>query len=897
MAELSCAALFGKLSRVAYRAIESSVAFGRARGHARVELAHWLHHVLLHDDSDLHRIARFAGIEVAALMRESADALARVPARDGQPIDLSSDVLEAAERGWIYASLMYGASQVRTGHLLVGIAATPGLRRALLACLPSLGRIDEPACLRAFDAIAAQSPESDAACDGRARAPAMPDEYAVACAPDALTRYTVDLTAQAREGKLDPVVGRHHEIRQVIDILMRRRQNNPLLTGDAGVGKTAVVEGLAQRIVAGMVPAPLRGVSLRMLDLALLQAGAAAKGEFEARLRALVEQVQAAQPPVILFIDEAHTLVGAGGAAGTGDAANLLKPALARGTLRTIAATTWAEYMRHIEKDPALTRRFQSVAIGEPDEETALAMVRAVAPAMQSHHGVHVLDEALRAAVTLSHRYINDRQLPDKAVSLLDTVCARVAAGRDAAPAALDQMRERIATLAAEHAAAAREVALGCGEPARRDQLKMTLAAEREQAAALEHRWCDEAQRVGELLTLRAEICENAGLGAHVDGDACLPLPEGGDVLIERDSRRAQLARLEHDLRERQGEAPLVAASVDREAVAAVVQDWTGIPVRRMLRDELDGVLGLAERLDATIVGQPQATRRIARRVRAARALLQRPGRPLGVFLLAGPSGVGKTETARALADALYGGERNLLTFNMSEFQESHTVSTLKGAPPGYVGYGEGGALTEAVRRRPYCVVLLDEIDKAHRDVHALFYQVFDKGSLEDGQGRIVDFRNTVILLTTNLGDDAIVQAWEAAGGEQEAALNALRAPLRQALLDVFPAALLARMTTLPYLPLSKGAIRSIARAQFEQVAACVQTHHAVTLAYDEAVVTAVADRCGDREGGARHVDAVIGESILPEIGNALLSEGRAGPIGRIVLSVRHGGFHCAVER
>jgi len=895
MAELSRAALFGKLSRVAYGAIESSVAFGRARGQARVELAHWLHHVLLHDDSDLHRIAGFGGIDVAALVRESADALARMPAREGQPIDLSSDVLEAAERGWIYASLMYGASQVRTGHLLVGIAATPGLRRTLLACLPSLGRIDEPACLRAFDAIAAQSPESDTACGGSARAPSMPGEYAADCALDALARYTVDLTAQAREGKLDPIVGRHHEIRQVIDILMRRRQNNPLLTGDAGVGKTAVVEGLAQRIVAGTVPAPLRGVSLRMLDLGLLQAGAAAKGEFEARLRALVEQAQAAQPPVIVFIDEAHTLVGAGGAAGTGDAANLLKPALARGTLRTIAATTWTEYKRHIEKDPALARRFQSVTIGEPDEETALAMMRAVVPAMQSHHGVHVLDEALRAAVTLSHRYISDRQLPDKAVSLLDTVCARVAAGRDAAPAALDRARERIATLAAEHATAAREVALGCGEPARRDQLRTTLAAERKHAAALEHQWRDEAQRVGELSTLRAEICAGAGVGA--DADACLSSPEGGDVLIERDYRRAQLARLEHELRVRQGEAPLVAASVDREAVAAVVQDWTGIPVRRMLRDELDGVLGLAERLDATIVGQAHATRRIARRVRAARALLQRPGRPLGVFLLAGPSGVGKTETARALADALYGGERNLLTFNMSEFQESHTVSTLKGAPPGYVGYGEGGVLTEAVRRKPYCVVLLDEIDQAHRDVHALFYQVFDKGALEDGQGRVVDFRNTVILLTTNLGDDAIVRAWEAAGGEQEAALNALRAPLRQALLDAFPAALLARMTTVPYLPLSKCAIRSIARAQLEQVAARVQTHHAVTLAYGEAVVTAVADRCGDHEGGARHVDAAIGESILPEIGYALLSEGRAGPIGRIVLSVRRGGFHCAVER
>jgi type VI secretion system protein VasG len=866
MTELSRAALFGRLGALAYRAVESGTALGKARGHGRVELAHWVLQIVRHDDSDFRRIASFFDIDAALLGHELERSLDCLPRRAGQAIDLSNDVLEAAERGWIYASLRYGAQQVRTGHLLIGIAATPTLRRTLTACAPVLARLDEGACARAFEHVAATSPEAAS----EAHAPSLPES-------DALARYTVDLTALARDGKLDAVVGRHEEIRQVIDILSRRRQNNPLLTGDAGVGKTAIVEGLAQRIVAGEVPEALRGVSLHSLDIGLLQAGAGVKGEFEARLRQVVDEVQAAQPPVILFIDEAHTLVGAGGSAGTGDAANLLKPALARGSLRTIAATTWAEYKRHIERDPALTRRFQPVSVAEPDEARALAMLRAVAPAMEAHHGVLVLEEALRAAVALSHRYISDRQLPDKAVSLLDTVCARVAAGRDAVPPPLDQARERVATLTAEHRAVSRERALGRGEPTRLTQIEQALGELREQAAALEQRWQCQARQVADVLSLRAAL-----------GDA-----SGSD-----DERRAKLARLESELHEQQGEAPLVVANVDEQAVASVVQDWTGIPVRRMLRDEVDTVLGLAARLDERIVGQSHATERIARRVRSARAGLQRPGRPLGVFLLAGPSGVGKTETAQALADAIYGGERNLIAFNMSEFQEAHTVSTLKGAPPGYVGYGEGGALTDAVRRKPYCVVLLDEIETAHRDVHALFYQVFDKGWMEDGQGRIVDFRNTLILLTTNLGDDGILQAWHEARGTTAAVLDALRSPLREALLTVFPAALLARVTTIPYLPLSDETLRSIVRAQLERLRERVGTEHGATLAYDEAVVAEIVDRCAERESGARLIDAAIAEAVLPEIGQALLCrrEQQNKPM-RMTLSVEDGEFGCRIER
>ena len=893
MAELSRAALFGKLSPIAYCAIESGATFGRLRGHARIELAHWLHQVLQANDSDLHRIVSSIEIDIDVLVRESSAALARLPSGDGRHVDLSCDVLEAAERGWLYASLAYGSQQVRTGHLLVGILETPALRRTLLAAMPSLARMDASVCRRALEAIAVESPEAAVEPEAHTRRSIGVGPSAADSMSDALARYTIDLTALARAGKLDPIVGRQAEIRQVIDILLRRRQNNPLLTGDAGVGKTAVVEGLAQRIAADNVPPSLRDVSVRVLDLGLLQAGAAAKGEFEARLRAVIEEVQSAQPPVILFIDEAHALIGAGGAAGTGDAANLLKPALARGTLRTIAATTWTEYKRYFEKDPALARRFQPVSIGEPDEAHALAMLRAIAPAMEAHHGVQVDDEALRAAVALSQRYINDRQLPDKAVSLLDTACARVAASRAAAPPALDHARERIATLAAEHALLAREHALGRCASARLDEARRALAAEREQAGLLEARWRDEARRVDALLCARAALCE-------AEPDDELASAEREVSFAGNDDRRAELARLERDLRERQGETAFVAASVDRESIAAVVQDWTGIPVRRMLRDEVEGVLALAERLDVSLIGQSHATRRIARRVCTARAGLQRRERPLGVFLLAGPSGVGKTETARALADALYGGERNLITFNMSEFQESHAISTLKGAPPGYVGYGEGGVLTEAVRRKPYCVVLLDEIDQAHHDVHSLFYQVFDKGWMEDGQGRMVDFRSTVILLTTNRGDDAIARAWDEAGGDDRAALDALRAPLGEALHAVFPAALLARMIVIPYLPLSDRSMREIVRAQLERVRERVATEHRVVLDYDEAVVSAILDRCApeDGGGGARLVDAVVADALLPELGYALLEQrGEQAAIERIVLRIDDGAFLCRVER
>ncbi|CAM3798328.1 Chaperone protein ClpB [Bordetella sputigena] len=891
MAEISRAALFSKLSALGYRAIESATTFCKLRGHAHVELEHWLHQIMQGQDSDLHRIVRHCRIDPAALARDLTEALDRLPPGGGKILDLSSQVEEAVQQGWMYASLQYGAARVRTAHLLLGMLRTPSLRRALAGISRQFAAIDATALSASFDTWLRGSPEDD---DGPATRAA--DMAAGDAAPpagngqqQALNRYTVDLTALARAGKLDPIVGRDDEIRQVIDILLRRRQNNPILTGEAGVGKTAVVEGLAQRIAVGNVPPALRDVALRTLDVGLLQAGASMKGEFEQRLRQVIDQVQASDKPVVLFVDEAHTLVGAGGAAGTGDAANLLKPALARGTLRTIAATTWSEYKRYIEKDPALTRRFQPVAVDEPDEAKALRMLRSLVGPMESHHGVQVLDDALRAAVRLSHRYIPDRQLPDKAVSLLDTVCARVAVSRHATPAAVDRRRAGIDALRAELALLEREAAMGLADEDRLGPLAADLVREEQALKTLEARWEEEKTLVAAIAGHRAGVAELAG-----DAQA---------------AALADLARLEASLAACQDAQPLAIARVDRHAVAAVVQEWTGIPVGRMLNDEIDGLLELDGTLDSRIVGQAQATACIARRIQTARAGLDRPGRPVGVFLLAGPSGVGKTETALALADVLYGGEHNVITLNMSEYQEAHTVSTLKGAPPGYVGYGEGGVLTEAVRRRPYSVVLLDEVEKAHPDVHEVFYQVFDKGWMEDGEGRVIDFRNCLILLTTNTGSD-VIEALCADDGQDagcvpvdgqdtgrrpapEDVLGALRAPL----LRVFPPALLGRMTTIPYYPLALDDIRKIVRLQLDRLAARLRKDDGLAFTYSDAVPDEIAARCNERQSGARLVDSILTHEVLPDIGKAMLEWRRQGrQVEAIRVDAAPGAFTFALS-
>ncbi|HEY4297817.1 MAG TPA: type VI secretion system ATPase TssH, partial [Paraburkholderia sp.] len=802
---------------------------------------------------------------------------------------------------------------------------TRHLRHALLALSDEFGKVKAEALADGFAGIVAGSPEDRLqATDGfRVDAAAAPGESSGAIAPaqmgrqQALQQFTVDLTAQARDGRLDPIVGRDSEIRQVVDILMRRRQNNPMLVGEAGVGKTAVVEGFALRIARGDVPPALRDVQVRTLDIGLLQAGASMKGEFENRLRQVIDEVQASPKPIILFIDEAHTLVGAGGAAGTGDAANLLKPALARGNLRTIGATTWAEYRKHIEKDPALTRRFQTVPVDEPSEEKGILMMRGVASVMELHHRVQILDEALEAAVKLSHRYIPARQLPDKAVSLLDTACARVAISQHAVPAEIDDTLKQIEALEVEQKIIARERSVGIDVAARETRVVASLEAQRARLSQREAAWATEKTLVEQILALRAQLrgdsapVEGTGSALELaaraeteqarhamqeepaanvgdDSAASLPAPTLDDAA--RAAVLAELKRLQLQLAELQGENPLILPNVDYQAVASVVADWTGIPVGRMVRSELQTVMNLASLMCERVIGQDHAMEAIAKRIQTSRAGLDNPDRPIGVFMLAGTSGVGKTETALALAEALYGGEHNLITINMSEFQEAHTVSTLKGAPPGYVGYGEGGVLTEAVRRKPYSVVLLDEVEKAHPDVHEMFFQVFDKGAMEDGEGRSINFRNTLILLTTNIGTDLIAGLCKDPDLMPDA--DGLAKALREPLLKAFPPALLGRLVAIPYFPLSGAMLARIVTLQLNRIKRRVEERYRVPFDYDDAVVRLVVERCTESESGGRMIDAILTNTMLPSISREFLARMiDGGAIGRVRVAVDGGDF------
>ncbi len=900
MAEISRVALFGKLNALCYRAIEGSTVFCKLRGNPYVEMVHWLHQILQLQDSDVHRLVRHYELDAAVLARDLTAALDRLPRGATSVTDLSSQLEETVERAWVYATLMFGESQVRSGHLLVGMLKTANLRNALYAISRQFERIKSENLSERFSDLLKDSPEAKLAASDGFQASAVPGEASGALAPaqmgrqEALKKFTTDLTEQARSGKMDPIVGRDDEIRQMVDILMRRRQNNPIMIGEAGVGKTAVVEGFAQRIARGDVPPSLKEVRLLALDVGLLQAGASMKGEFEQRLRAVIDDVQASEKPVILFIDETHTLVGAGGAAGTGDAANLLKPALARGTLRTIGTTTFAEYKKHIEKDPALTRRFQSIQVDEPDEERAIRMMRGVASTMERHHQVQILDEALEAAVKLSHRYIPARQLPDKSVSLLDTACARVAVSLHATPAEVDDSRKRIEALEIEMGIIRREGAIGIEVGARAHEAEVALGVEHERLAALEGRWAGERELVDELLALRARLRDGAlpveGTGSELEAAAAEDTTQDEE---RRNLLKARLKVVQAQLAELQGETPLILPTVDYQAVAAVVGDWTGIPVGRMARNEMETILSIATILGRRVIGQDHAMELIARRIQTSRAGLDNPDKPVGVFLLAGTSGVGKTETALALAEALYGGEQNLITINMSEFQEAHTVSTLKGAPPGYVGYGEGGVLTEAVRRRPYSVVLLDEVEKAHPDVHEMFFQVFDKGYMEDGEGRFIDFKNTVIILTTNAGTELIGRLCQDPElvPNPESMARALRAPL----LEVFPPALLGRLVTIPYYPLSDAMLGQIVRLQLGRIKQRVEARYRIPFEYGEDVVELVVSRCTESESGGRMIDAILTNTMLPDISRKFLGRMLAGEsVPGVSVQVREGDFDYA---
>src|SRR6266542_450897 len=903
MSEINRTTLFGKLNSLAYKAIEGATVFCKLRGNPYVELVHWIQQILQAPDSDLHRIVRHFELDSSRLAKDVTDALDRLPRGATSISDLSSHVENAVERGWVYATLMFGESRVRTGHLMIGILKTPSMRNALIAISRQFEHVKVDALTEEFNKIVRGSPEDQlGAADGSALA--EPGEASSAMAPaqmgkqEALKRFAMDLTEKARKGEIDPVSGRDEEIRQIVDILMRRRQNNPILTGEAGVGKTAVVEGFAARLVRGDVPPPLQNVALHALDIGLLQAGASMKGEFENRLRQVIDEVQASPRPIILFVDEAHTLIGAGGAQGTGDAANLLKPALARGTLRTIAATTWAEYKRHIEKDPALTRRFQVVQILEPTEDKAILMVRGVASVLEKHHRVQVLDEALEAAVRLSHRYIPARQLPDKAVSLLDTSCARVAISQHAVPAQVEDSRRKIEALQVELEIIGREEAVGIEASERRTSAEEQRAASKEQQDELERRWHAERELVDHILDIRARLRKGRapveGTGsqlehaANVQKTAEAPIDAMADE--ERQALLEELAGLQRKLHDVQGEFPLILPTVDEHAVASVVQDWTGIPVGRLVKNELDAVLKLADTINQRVVGQRHALEMIARRIQTTRARLDNPNKPVGVFMLCGPSGVGKTETALALAEALYGGEQNVITINMSEFQEAHTVSTLKGAPPGYVGYGEGGVLTEAVRRRPYSVVLLDEVEKAHSDVHELFFQVFDKGWMEDGEGRRIDFKNTIILLTSNVGTDLIMNMCK--DPELMPEPEGIAKGLREPLLQRFPAALLGRLVVIPYYPLSDAMLGNIARLQLGRIASRVRDYHKIPFTYDDDAVKLIVSRCTEVESGGRMIDAILTNTVLPALSREFLVRTMEGAaLNGVHLAVADGDF------
>ena len=910
MSEISRTALFGKLNSLAYKAIEGATVFCKLRGNPYVELVHWMQQILQTPDSDLHRIVRHFELDSSRLAKDVTDALDRLPRGATSISDLSPHVENAVERGWVYATLMFGDSRVRTGHLVIGMLKTPSLRNALIAISRQFEKLSADKLTEDLGRIVNGSPEDQlAAADGTTSA--APGDASGAMAPaqmgkqEALKRFATDLTERARKGQIDPVSGRDEEIRQIVDILMRRRQNNPILTGEAGVGKTAVVEGFAVRLVRGDVPPPLQSVSLYTLDIGLLQAGASMKGEFENRLRQVIDEVQASPKPIILFVDEAHTLIGAGGAAGTGDAANLLKPALARGTLRTIAATTWAEYKKHIEKDPALTRRFQVVQVEEPTEDKAILMVRGVASVLEKHHRVQVLDEALEAAVRLSHRYIPARQLPDKAVSLIDTACARVAISQHAVPPQLEDCRRAIEALETELEIIGREEAVGVNASERRKNAEEKLAVEQRRRQELEARWQAEKEVVDRVLSIRAALRKGAekieGTGSALEQAATTQQATAAAPLVqpagpeERQALLNELSVLQARLAELQGESPLILPSVDEQAVASVVQDWTGVPVGRMVKNEIEAVLNLADTLNQRVIGQRHALEMIAKRIQTSRAKLDNPNKPIGVFMLCGPSGVGKTETALTLAEGLYGGEQNVITINMSEFQEAHTVSTLKGSPPGYVGYGEGGVLTEAVRRRPYSVVLLDEVEKAHSDVHELFFQVFDKGWMEDGEGRRIDFKNTIILLTSNVGTELIMNMCKDPEllPEPEGIAKGLREPL----LKKFPAALLGRLVVIPYYPLGDEMMANIVRLQLGRIAKRVGEHHRIPFNYDEEAVKLIVSRCTEVESGGRMIDAILTNTVLPAISREFLMRTMAGtPIGGVRLGVAEGDFAYRFE-
>ena len=914
MSEISLETVAGKLNRVGYDAFMKALRHAKGEGNRHVELAHWLYHLLSNDRSDIAVTLQQMGVDRGRVLADLEKTIAGFKRNVTEMPGISSHLADALDRGWHYATLLFGEAQIRSGHVLVAILRTRDLYRAVAQVSALLSTLDADHIAGDARTLWAGSEEEDMRpMDGSGLGSSSSGSgEGAASGPGgstALGRFAVDMTAQAESGKMDPIVGRDEEIRQIIDVLMRRRQNNPILTGEAGVGKTAVVEGFAQALVSGKVPPALQGVRLFALDIGLMQAGASMKGEFEQRLRSVIDEVQSSPTPIILFIDEAHTLIGAGGAAGTGDAANLLKPALARGTLRTVAATTWAEYRVHFEKDPALTRRFQPVNVDEPSIPRACTMLRGILGPMEAHHKVRIADEAVVAAVNLSARYLPARQLPDKAVSLLDTAAARVAISQSATPAMVADLRAEIEALEREQAAQVAQADLGTQDATRLAEIADELTELGEKLAAAEADYTREKELVEDILLLREKLAQARADAAEASADNPATALEHADTPTaettqedaenvppaDEDSLRATLVARVTDLEGGDADRRMIYAHVDEQAVASVISDWTGIPVGRMVTDELRAILELPDRLRERVIGQDHGLLQIAKRIETNRAKLDNPGKPIGVFMLCGPSGVGKTETALALAEAIYGGEQNVITINMSEFQEAHTVSGLKGAPPGYVGYGEGGRLTEAVRRKPYSVVLLDEVEKAHPDVHELFFQVFDKGIMEDGTGRRIDFKNCVILLTSNVGTEVIMEM--AAKGETRPEPDVLTAALRPHLQAVFPPALLGRIVTIPYFPLSTDVLAGIVKLKLNAIVGRMKTGHGAKMVYTDAVIAHIVDQCRDPDSGGRMVDNIITNTILPDLSRAVLTRTLDGvEFSDVRVDMGEGGFVYEID-
>lgn len=877
--DINLKTLISKLNDTTRAAATRAASICVGLGQYEVDVEHLFLGLIEQPGSDLAAISRSCDISLTGLESDLRREVARFATGSARTPVFSRHLPLLFEHAWLIASLGSGQpNRIRSAHLLLALLTEPSLAQLAQRASPLFARFPLDRLKHDLDRLAKGSSEAPEiqpqAVSGEGDAAGELAQAATGATP-ALDQYTTCLTGRARDGRVDPVIGRDMEIRQAIDILMRRRQNNPILTGEAGVGKTAVVEGLALRIALGDVPDVLKGVEIHTLDMGLLQAGASVKGEFENRLKNVIDEVKKSPHAIVLFIDEAHTMIGAGGAAGQNDAANLLKPALARGELRTIAATTWSEYKKYFEKDAALARRFQVIKVEEPDEDTASSMLRAMAPLMERHFGVRVYDDAITEAVRLSHRYISGRQLPDKAISVLDTACAKVALGQSATPALLEDCVRRIERVGSRIAALERDACAGSEHAALLAELDTARTAAASERDTLQARWNEEQSLAAQIGKLRAEL-------------------EAGGVKGGSD----ELKTLHASLRALQGEAPLVPVQVDGHTVAEIVAAWTGIPLGRMVKDEIRTVVNLQAMLDERILGQRHASGVVAQRVRTARANLDDPDKPKGVFLFVGTSGVGKTETALALADILYGGERKLVTINMSEYQEAHSVSGLKGSPPGYVGYGEGGVLTEAVRRNPYSVVLLDEAEKAHPDVLELFFQVFDKGVMDDAEGRQIDFRNTIIILTSNTGSSQLMQACLNKPAAELPTPDGLAELLRPSLMKHFKPAFLGRLTVVPFYPIGDEVLANIIRLKLARIAARVRDNHKAAFEFDEALVAAVLARCTEVDSGARNVDNVLNGTLLPEIADSVLARmAEGGGIARVkVGATKAGKFKYTVE-